>query len=128
MGSLSRISGVLVLVGVAMAAGCVDTGPQSAPGVLTVQVVSPSGGEGSALVSLFGDGIRDVTPLEGQVYSHRTADTVRVVVVADEPGVLRFRLAVADTTALFGGEVLQVADGDDRLRSSLTGYALEFLR
>jgi len=128
MGSFSRVSGMLSLVAAALAAACVDTGPQSAPGVLTVQVVSPIGGEGSALVSLFGDGIREVTPLEGQVYSERTADTVRVVVVADEPGVLRFRLAVADTTALFQGEVLQVADGDDRLRSSLTGYALEFFR
>jgi hypothetical protein len=62
------------------------------------------------------------------VFSRHDGDTVRVVVVGDVPGDLRFALSMADTTAVLQGVVLQVADGEDRLRSTVADYALEFIR
>jgi len=113
---------------VALLGACADAGPQSGPGSVEVRVVSPNGAEGSAVVSVFGDGIRGVTAVTGRVFGHQVADTVRAVVVADVPGDLRFVLSMADTTAVLQGVVLQVADGQDDLRSTLAGYTLEFVR
>jgi hypothetical protein len=107
---------------------CGDSGPQSGPGVLTVTVVSPSGAEGSAVVSIFGPGIGDLTALGGRLFESRRADTVRVVLVNDDAGDLAFSVAVADTTQPPVGVVLQVADAEDRLRDVLAGYALEVRR
>ncbi|MEJ2203435.1 MAG: hypothetical protein P8170_04945 [Gemmatimonadota bacterium] len=109
-------------------AGCTDAGPQAGPGSVEVRVVSPNGSEGSALVSVFAEGIRSVSAVSGRVFSHQVADTVRVVVVADAPGDLRFAVSLADATAVVQGSVLQVADAEDRLRSTVADYALEFLR
>jgi hypothetical protein len=120
--SLPRVAGAL---GVALLLACGDAGPEAGPGVLTATVVSPHGAEGSAVLSLFGPGIGDLTPLGGRLFEWRRADTVRVVLVNDAPGVLSFAVAVADTTLLPAGVVLQVADAEDRLREVLTGYALE---
>ena len=66
--------------------------------------------------------------MSGRVFSHQVADTVRVVVVADAPGDLRFAVSLADATAVVQGSVLQVADGEDRLRPTVADYALEFVR
>jgi len=119
---------LLVVVAVGPLAGCGDAGPQSGPGSFTATVVSPNGAEGSALVSFFGPGIGNVSSAEGRLFSERAGDTVRVVVAADAPGELHFVVAVADTTAPPQGDVLQVADGEDRLRSTVAGYVLEFRR
>lgn len=107
---------------------CGDAGPRSSPGSVEVRVASPNGAEGSAVVAVFGEGIRGVSTAGGRVFSERAGDTVRVVVVADVPGDLRFALSMADTTTVLQGVVLQVADGEDRLRSTVGGYTLEFLR
>lgn len=112
-------------MGVALLLACGDAGPEAGPGVLTATVVSPHGAEGSAVLSLFGPGIGDLTPLGGRLFEWRRADTVRVVLVNDAPGGLSFVVAVADTTLPPAGVVLQVADAEDRLREVLTGYALE---
>jgi hypothetical protein len=93
-----------------------------------VRVASPNGAEGSAVVTLFGGGIRGVSNASGRVFSEHVGDTVRVVVVAEVPGDLRFALSLADTTAVLQGLVLQVADGENRLRSTVGDYALEFVR
>ena len=87
---------------------CGDAGPRSSPGSVEVRVASPNGAEGSAVVAVFGEGIRGVS--------------------TDVPGDLRFALSMADTTTVLQGVVLQVADGEDRLRSTVGGYTLEFLR
>lgn len=108
--------------------GCTDAGPQAGPGSVEVRVVSPNGVEGSALVSVFAQGVRGVTAVSGRVFGQQRADTLRVVVVADTPGDLRFSLSMADTTAVLQGSVLQVADAQNRLRSTVADYALEFLR
>jgi hypothetical protein len=117
------VLGLCVLLG-----GCGDAGPQSGPGSVEVRLASPNGAEGSAVVTVFGEGVRGVSTANGRVFSRHDGDTVRVVVVGDVPGDLRFALSMADTTAVLQGVVLQVADGEDRLRSTVADYALEFIR
>ena len=116
------------VLAVVLTAACGDAGPESGPGTLTATVHSPNGAEGSAVVTFFGEGIGDVTPLTGRVFDQRRGDTLRVVLVNDEGGALSFAVAVADTTRPPSGLVLEVADADDRLRSATAGYSLEFRR
>lgn len=107
-------------------AACGDQGPLSGPGTLTATLVSPNGAEGSAVLSLFGEGIGAVTGVGGDAFSQRRGDSVRVVVLAENPGALHFLVAVQDTTRPITATVLQVADGADQLRTSLIGYTVEF--
>lgn len=124
--SWRRLALTILVTGlVGWAAACGDQGPQSGPGILTATVVSPNGAEGSAVLSLFGDGIGDVTGVDGVAYSQRRGDSVRVVVLAESPGPLHFLVAVDDTTRPITATLLQVADGADRLRTSLMGYTVE---
>jgi hypothetical protein len=118
--------GVAALSALTVAVGCHDAGPTAGPGVVTAALVSPNGPEGAAVLSLFGAGIGDVTPVRGRVWSLRRGDSVRVVVVRDDGGDLAFRVALADTTQKPGAVVLQVAGSDDRLRVGLSGYNVEF--
>jgi hypothetical protein len=105
-------------------AGCGDRGPVSAPGVLTARVISPTGAEGAALVTLVGPGIGAVGAAEGRVFSEARGDTVYVVVVNLAGGTLRFTLQVADTTRRPAGTLVEVSGPDDKVRG-LAGYKLE---
>ncbi len=107
---------------------CGDQGPVSGPGTLTAVVISPNGSEGSAVLSLFGPGIDTVTALDGWVFQERLSGRVRVAVVNDAPGALRFLVSVADTTQPIEFEITEVAGPDDRLRGILEGYTVEFVR
>jgi hypothetical protein len=104
---------------------CGDEGPESAPGTLTASVVSPTGPEGAALVTLVGQGMGAIGPSdEGRVFSQAHGDTVNVVVVNVAGGALRFTIQVADTTNPPAGTLVEVSGPDDRIRG-LTGYKLE---
>jgi len=118
--------GIAVAVVLTFGMACHDSGPTAGPGTVTATLVSPNGAEGAAVLSLFGTGMGDVTPVQGRVWSLRRGDSVRVVVVRDGGGDLSFRLALADTTQKPGAVVLQVAASDDRLRVGLSGYKVEF--
>jgi len=107
--------------------GCGDRGPASGPGVLTATVQSPNGAEGAALLKLVGDGMGQLAPLEGRVFSEVHGDTVLVVVVNDAGGALRFTIDVADTTRPPAGVLIEVSGPDDRLRG-LGGYRLDIRR
>ena len=117
----------LVLATLAVAA-CADEGPVSGPGTLTATLASPNGPEGAAVVAFFGPGIGDPTPGTGELHWLRRGDTVRAVWLDQRGGELVFTVAVADTTRKPGSVVLQVAGPDDRLRTDLSRYALEFGR
>jgi hypothetical protein len=130
MGMMRHIPKTLsaTVLAVVLTGACGDGGPESGPGTLTATVHSPNGAEGSAVVTFFGEGIGNITPLTGRVFDQRRGDTLRVVLVNDEAGELSFAVAVADTTRPPSGLVLEVADAADRLRSATAGYSLEFRR
>jgi acetyl esterase/lipase len=103
-----------------------DSGePAPTAGVLTATLVSPNGPEGAAYLTLFGEGIVEVRALDARTFSHARGDTVNVVVVRDQPGDLRFLMAVADTTRPPGVAILEVAGGDDELRPNVGRYRVE---
>ena len=118
------VSAALCLTAALALVACGDQGPASAPGILTVTVVSPNGTEGAALVTLLGAGMGAVGPSEGRVFSEAHGDTVHVVVVNLAGGALRFTVQVADTTKPPTGILVEVSGPDDRIRG-LAGYRLE---
>ena len=108
------------------ALGCGDAAPVSAPGTLTATVESPNGDEGAALLHLVGGGVSFVEPLTGDLYTSALGDTTKVLVLLDAPGEIAFRFNVADTTQPPVTTVLQIADGENDLRTSLAGYRVRF--
>jgi hypothetical protein len=105
------------------ACGTDDSGPT--PGVLTATLVSPNGPEGAAHVRLFGEGIVEVRALDARTFSNVRGDTVNVVVVRDQPGDLRFLVSLADQSRVPVAAVVEVAGGDDKLRTNLQTYRVE---
>ena len=100
------------------------------PGELQALLVSPNGAEGAAVIELAGEGIGTVTAFRGwgRVFAERAGATVRVVVVLDKPGEITFRVAVDDVSDPPTGVVLEIADGSNEIRQSLSGYSVEFAR
>jgi hypothetical protein len=106
-------------------AACGTDDPAPTPGVLTATLVSPNGPEGAAHVRLFGEGIVEVRPLDARTFSNVRGDTVNVVVVRDQPGDLRFLVALADVERVPTAAILEVAGGDDELRANVQSYRVE---
>jgi hypothetical protein len=102
-----------------------DDPPVPGSGVLTITLISPNGPEGAAHLTIFGGGLGEVNGLGSQTFSHTVGDNLNVVVVRDQPGELRFTVAVADTTIRPTVAIVEVAGGDDRLRTDLQGYRVE---
>jgi hypothetical protein len=93
---------------------------------LAVDLLSPAGSEGSAVFEIRGGtGLGGVTTPNGEAYSLHGSETTRVVVILDTPGPIRFRVESREVRDLPEVSVIQVADGEDRLRTSLTGYEVE---
>lgn len=107
------------------AAGCRDQGPISAPGTMTVSVVSPNGAEGAAIVSIVEGGLGTPVGLGGaEAFAYESGGSTTVIVVNRAGGDLAFQIQVADTTVPPGWSIHEVAGPDDALRS-LVGYSLE---
>lgn len=119
----------MAVAALAATASCGDTTPPAGPGTVTATLVSPNGAEGAAVLSLFGDGVGEITAVgtgAARVWSLRRGDSVRVVLVRDDGGELAFRMALNDTTQKPGAVVLEVAGADDRLRAALGDYTVTF--
>jgi hypothetical protein len=102
-------------------------GPEG-PGSIQVELDSPNGAEGSAVFEFAGGtGLGVVTTFGGEVYhSHNYGTgTSRVVVILDTPGAIQFKVRTSNVGDRPSFTLLQVADGDDNLRSSLSGYEIE---
>jgi hypothetical protein len=88
-----------------------------------MELLSPGGAEGAAVFELAGGtGLGEVTAEGGEAHHQRSGRTSRVVVLLDDPGTVRFRVATSDVGEVPRVTVLQVAGGDNGLRSSLAGY------
>jgi len=121
----ARFRAVLLVWAMAAIWGCADAAPVSAPGTLVATLESPNGAEGAALMRLIG-GVTGVEPLTGDVHSSAAGDTTRVLVLLDTPGEIAFRVSVADTTRLPWAILVQVADGENEVRTGLGGYSVRF--
>jgi hypothetical protein len=115
----------LALVATVALSACGTDEAAPTPAVLTATLVSPNGAEGSAHVRLFGHGITEVRALDARTFSNARGDTVDVVVVRDQPGDLRFLVALSDASRVPEVAVLEVAGGDDKLRSNVQSYRVE---
>jgi hypothetical protein len=104
-----------VAVGLVTALVACETAAPEDPLARSVALIPPVD-DGAALVELVGAAVTSVTTPEGEVFFHARGDTTRVVVVRGEPGPLAFDFRVADPSASLVATVLQVADGENRLR------------
>jgi hypothetical protein len=96
-----------------------------------VDLVSPNGAEGSAVFELQTEStLGAVTSSVGDVYfeHNQGLEASRVIVIMDVPGQVGFRVSAADVRHLPSVTLLQVADGNDELRGSLSGYDLRVTR
>ena len=122
-----RIPTTLLAAGVLLAACDSSPAGPRGPGALQATLVSPNGIEGAAVLELTGPGLGQVTVEEGLVFSQANGDITRVVVVLDDAGPVQFKLRVEDVSALPAVTLIEVADGDNQLRNSLSGYRVEFV-
>jgi hypothetical protein len=121
------LAGVAILLA---GSACDDSppGPAPVPGEVAVTLVSPNGAEGGAVLATGEAGIVQVTaesPLKA--YHWREAGEDRVVVLRDPAGEIRFRMSVADVNRPPRLDVIEVADGANRLRTGLAGYEVEIV-
>jgi len=99
----------------------------SGPGVIEMTLISPYGPEGAAVLE-FSDGVGlgvVASEFGDTFYEHHDDKTVAVVVL-DEPGVIRFTVRTDDIGAIPSVTVVQVADGANQLRPSISDYTVEF--
>lgn len=110
---------------------CDSLGPDEpkGPGSLLATLVSPMGNEASAVFELTGGvGLGSVSSFGGEVFYQHFGGSTRIVVVMNDPGEIRFKVWTEDVGQLPDVTVIQVADGEDQLRTSLSGYTVRFAR
>ncbi|MFQ5704433.1 MAG: hypothetical protein ACE5HT_10480 [Gemmatimonadales bacterium] len=119
--------GVLLTAVATFALAACDSGPSgpSGPGRIEVSLTSPNGNEGAAVIVLQGTGLSTVAAPAGQVFTARGADSLVAVVVLAEPGAIIFTVRVDDVALVPSARVVEVAGGDNGLRSSLSGYRFQ---
>jgi hypothetical protein len=122
-----RAPGILL---VALLTGACGDAAQPDPGGVWVGTITGSGAQsaGAAVVALTGPGIEAATALDSRAYTHAAGDTVRVVLVRDTPGMLRFSIRLARGSTLPHATVLELADGANELVTPATPFAVSFTR
>ncbi len=101
----------------------------SGSGVIEATLISPYGAEGAALLELTGGVALGVVASEyGDTFYEHDGDNTRAVIVLDEAGSIRFTVRTEDIGELPTVTVIQVAAGDNRLRTDVSGYEVEFVR
>ncbi len=105
---------------------CSSDGTAPNPGEIRAVVLSPDGDLGAAVLEL--GGVLDITPVGGRAFTERNGDVLRVVIVLDEPGQIEFRIKTADMTGQPTATVVEVADGDNQVPESVSGYSVQFIQ
>ena len=122
-----RIFGLAFALITPLVLGCNDDAVLvGGPGVLTATLASPNGAEGAALLHMVGGQISSVEALTGDLHTSMLGDTTKVLVLLDTPGEIAFLLNVADTTLPPVTTIVQVADGQNEVRSNLAEYRVRF--
>jgi len=95
---------------------------EAVPGELLVRVESPKGLEGAAVLETADEGVVEITGDGGQLFQWRQDGNIRIVVLLDTPGEIRFVLEVEDINSPPQLRLVEVADPDNRLRAGLLFY------
>ena len=124
-----RISVGLLVVAVAafVVASCgLDLGGPGGPGVIRVTLDSPYGPDGAAVLELTGGvGPSIVASEMGDTFYEHAGGTTRVIVILYQPGHIEFTVRVEDVGARPSVTLVQVADGANQLRTSLSDYDVD---
>lgn len=80
------------------------------------------------IAQVVGAGIVEVFDLDGRLFRYRSGDTMRVMVVREDAGLLRFAVQLEDTLDVPRVDLVEVADGDNVLRGDLVSYRVEVVR
>ncbi len=118
----------LLFAGLLVTTACDSTGPEGpkGPGWITATLVSPNGIEASAVFEISGGtDLSHASSDGGETFYQHSGGSSRVVVVLDDPGVIQFQVGTEDVGELPSVRVIQVADGENELRSSLSGYQVQ---
>jgi hypothetical protein len=117
---------VVVMATNVLASCFLDLGGPSGSGVIRVTLDTPYGADGAAVLVLTGSVGPGVVASElGDTFYGHSGGTTRAVVILDEPGHIEFTLQVEDVGARPTVTLVQVADGADQLRTSLSDYEIE---
>ena len=106
-------------------ASCDRSTDPGGAGTLNVSLVSPNGAEGAAILDVAGEVESVSSTGDTRVFSADSPAGKRVVIVRGTAGSLSVRLRVPDVSRPPQVTVVEVADGDDRVRVSLAGYHVE---
>lgn len=119
----------LALLALAACDGGGGTEPPPPPGGNYDAVLQgPTNAESAALLELTGTGIEEVGSLTAAVFSTPVNGGQRVVLVRGTPGAIEFRVRVAPGNEPPTARIVELAGGDDQLRTPLTGYQVTFTR
>lgn len=121
---LAVASAVTAALAVSMA-GCSD---QLVGGPVEAVLRSPNGAEGAAVLELAAVGLGPIAVPGGSAYVNETGGVTRVVIVLRAPGEIRFGIVLPDGVAAPAVTILEVADGRNELRASLSGYVVDYSR
>jgi hypothetical protein len=104
------------------------SGP-SGPGELYASIVSPNTLDGAAVIEITGgSGLGSITSDNGEVFYEHDGGTTRLVIILENPGPITFRVRVTDVAELPSAMVIQIADGNNELRTSLSDYEIEWIQ
>jgi hypothetical protein len=109
---------------VVLLSSCDSTRPDG-PGTLTAVVTSPNGAEGAAVLDI--EGIVESVTANGNVslYLTPSGQATRAILVRLTPGELSMKVSLPDVSRTPQITVVEVADGDNKLRPSVAGYHVE---
>ena len=110
-----------------VATACDSTQPKHS-GTLTAVVDSPNGAEGAAVINVR-DPVDSFTAVEGtSLYQTPTPTGTHIILVRLTPGELSMKVNVPDVSSLPHFFVIEVADGENKIRPTPSDYHVSFLR
>jgi hypothetical protein len=138
--AFTRIGTAVAIVAAATLAleACDDevTPPQVVPGDVLLTLVSPNGAEGAVVLETTDGGVVSVGLVDvnmvsgipvssvanGEAFHLRSDGLSRIVAYRDQAGEISIEVGVEDVNDLPEWQIVEVGDGDNNLRSTLSGY------
>ena len=132
---MNRVWSFTLLAALLLGAACSNesTGSVAGAGTLTLRLTTPSSDDGALLFELSGPPIDTTVAANAslQLFTHRTDGSTLVGAVVGtlaNGGVVTLQVPDVGAAAQYTARLLEVADRQNVLRTSLTGYALSVTR